>query len=201
MVQALLAEAGTRLAQLDSIAFGRGPGGFTGVRLAASVTQGLAYGAGLRSCRSRTCWRSPSGRWNLGAASTRAGVQRCADAGGVLGLLHARGRRDCRSPWERSSVGPPEAVELPPAAGRPRGGAGARARALPPVRTAHAPGTARLGAIEAGLLPRAREIARLAVPESLAGRLSRPGEAHPVYLRDDVARAARHAIDTNCAVS
>jgi tRNA threonylcarbamoyladenosine biosynthesis protein TsaB len=47
LMQELLAEAGIKLAQCDALAFGAGPGTFTGVRTACGIAQGLAFGASL----------------------------------------------------------------------------------------------------------------------------------------------------------
>jgi tRNA threonylcarbamoyladenosine biosynthesis protein TsaB len=187
MVDAVLAEGGVRLTSLDAIAFGRGPGAFTGVRLAVSVTQGLAFAAGLPV--------APVS--DLAALAQRAfdeepGVCR------VISVSDARMREVYWGCFERDAAGlacalgdehvaAAETVMPPPAwSGLPVLGAG-RGLALYPALA----GGLGLHAVREAWLPRAREIARLAAPQVAAGRLAAPEEAQPLYLRDDVAHARR----------
>lgn len=190
MVEELLGAAAIGLAALDAIAFGRGPGGFTGVRLAASVTQGLAYAAGVAV---------------VPVSNLRALAQRALDGGAGPRVLVCTDARMAEVYWGcfsrdaggmaqgvgQEHVGKPETVELPQDWAPPEvSGVGSGFAAYPQLRTRLA---ARLRDIQAGLLPRAAEIARLAVTEVRAGRVVPPQEAVPVYLRDEVARpAARH---------
>jgi len=57
MIENILHDAGMNLTDLDGIVLGNGPGSFIGMRIAASVAQGMAYGANLQSC--------PYHRWRL----------------------------------------------------------------------------------------------------------------------------------------
>ena len=55
MLDALLSEAAVKLGELDGVAFGKGPGSFSGVRIACGAAQGLAFGANLPVCTVRNC--------------------------------------------------------------------------------------------------------------------------------------------------
>lgn len=78
MVQEVLLEQGVQLQDLDAIAMGSGPGSFTGVRIAAGVVQGLAYGAGLPVVRVSTL------------QTIAQGVKRLYGAENILVLQDAR---------------------------------------------------------------------------------------------------------------
>jgi tRNA threonylcarbamoyladenosine biosynthesis protein TsaB len=188
MIDEVLADAGVSLAALTAIAFGRGPGSFTGVRLAASVTQGLAHGAGIPVVPVSDL--AAAAQRVLGEAAGAERVLVCNDARmrEVYWGCFARSAGDLATPVTEERVTDPATVALPSGwtAGPGAYGAGTGFAAYPQLRST-------FSGVLAGILeihPRAADIARLAVAEVAAGRLRTAEEALPVYLRDDVAQPA-----------
>ncbi|NIG87604.1 tRNA (adenosine(37)-N6)-threonylcarbamoyltransferase complex dimerization subunit type 1 TsaB [Serratia symbiotica] len=68
MVQQVLADGGLVLSQLDVLAFGRGPGSFTGVRIGIGIAQGLALGADLPMLGISTLQTMAQGAWRVSHA-------------------------------------------------------------------------------------------------------------------------------------
>ncbi len=191
MVDEVLAEAGLTLRALDALAVGRGPGGFTGVRLAVSVAQGLAFGSNLPVVLVSDLRAVAQRAFDTEPRAARVLVCNDARMQEVYWACFERGPDGLARRTGAEHVGPPADVRVPsgwlsvPAqGGAPVCAAGRGFRAYPQMRDLAGPGAVMLEQ----LLPRAAEIARLAVPEVLAGRAVAAEEALPVYLRDDVAR-------------
>lgn len=189
MIDALLIEAGLRLPEVNVIAFGRGPGGFTGVRLAASIAQGLAFGADLPVVPVSNLAALAQRAFDLAFAPERVLV--CSDARmqEVYWACFERSENGLASLVGAEHVGPPRSVKLPDdwSDAKPDSvaGIGRGFRAYPDLRLDVGPA---VKVARDDLLPRASEVARLALVDVMAGRLLKPEEAIPVYLRDDVAR-------------
>jgi tRNA threonylcarbamoyladenosine biosynthesis protein TsaB len=187
MIDESLAEAGLRLRDLDGLAFGRGPGGFTGLRIAAGVIQGLAYGAGLEVAPVSSLAAVAFLVTSPGATGeVTDGVLVCNDAR-MNELYWACYRVDatapCRAvPLTPERVGPADRVE--PLAGV-RHFAGNGIARYPELR-------ARLEAaglrFHDGVFPRADAIARLGAAMLARGEGVDAAHAVPTYVRDDVAR-------------
>jgi tRNA threonylcarbamoyladenosine biosynthesis protein TsaB len=167
-VHALLAEAEVSLKILDGIAFGAGPGSFTGLRLAAGCAQGLAYGLALPVL----------GIGTLEALALASGEEK------VYACLDARMNEVYVAAYEKGVevmapvVCPPAQAPLPAGDGWIGCGDGFAACAdrLPKfVRT------------RPELRPTAAAVARLAAPRLERGEGASASEAQPIYVRDKVA--------------
>ena len=176
LVDQMLAEAGLSLVSLDGIAFGHGPGSFTGLRVACAVTQGLALGADL----------PVRGIGSLEAMAADCGAER------VIACLDARMQEVYAAAFERTPQGwtaagdtvvcPPSAVPLPP--GGQWTGCGSGFAAYPALAARLAPA---LQAVRQDVWPRAAQIAGLAAPAFARGEGLPPEAAVPVYVRNKVA--------------
>ncbi len=181
MTDRLLSAAGLKVTDLDAIAFGRGPGGFTGLRIAAGVVQGLAFGADLPVVPISTL------------AAHAQGIHRQYGAERVL-VANDAGMQEVYwggFQWDGQSmvgvgseaVGRAEKVSVPPTS-LPWVGAGTGWRRYRQALEARI--GAGLSQCYADTFPRAYDIAVMAEAPLRAGQGVSPEHAIPVYVRDNV---------------
>jgi len=180
MMDDLLTEAGLLLGQLDAIAFGRGPGSFTGVRIAAAVAQGAAFAADLPVAPVSTL------------LALAEGARRTRGTSRVLAALDARMGEVYWSAVDLDAVDgaaaeehvvPPDRVPLPAGARWTGAGSGwASYRGILEQRLEIVP-----DAVLPDLRVDALDVAVLGAAACRAGRLVAAEHALPVYLRDEVA--------------
>lgn len=173
MLEALLAEAGLAASQLDAVAFGEGPGSFTGLRIACGIAQGLAFGRDLPVL-------GISSFEAIAEASGAARVAACIDARMHEVYYAALEKKDGR--WTvvtGARCVPPQAVPAP--AGEGWVGCGSGFAAFPDLLKG------RLAATRPQVRPAAFAVATLAAPRLERGEGVDAAAALPVYLRDKVA--------------
>jgi tRNA threonylcarbamoyladenosine biosynthesis protein TsaB len=190
MIEQLLSDAQLPGRDLDAIAFGRGPGGFTGLRLAAAVAQGLGFAwelplipiSDLRALAAQVLdARKPGCALVCQDARMQEVYWACFEqlpesmsaGGGARPFLQRGGE----------AVSAPALVALPEEWTRPAAfGVGSGFAAYPELQSRLGD---RLGEVRSDLRPHAREIAVLAAEAGLSAALAAE-RAEPVYLRDRV---------------
>ena len=177
MVSSLLAAAGIGLRNLDAVAVATGPGTFTGLRIAVSVGQGLAFGADLPVV--------PVGSLEaLAAGADAPRVMACLDA--RMDQVYFAAYRRVESGLEEVTAPALAAPEHLPAlpAGSEWTGAGNGFDRFAPRLACAWPGLARW---IPGVVPEARHVASIAAVRMAMGRSQAPDQLLPLYVRDRVA--------------
>ncbi|QTF08277.1 tRNA (adenosine(37)-N6)-threonylcarbamoyltransferase complex dimerization subunit type 1 TsaB [Brenneria izadpanahii] len=183
MVRQVLAESGLTLNVLDALAFGQGPGSFTGVRIGIGIAQGLALGADLPMI-------------GISTLETMAqGAFRCRGATRVLAAIDARMGEVYWAQYLRESDG------------RWQGGSSEAVLTPQQVQALTEPLSGEWATVGTGwktyadlvnhpaialqdgetLLPRAEDMLPLALQQWIAGRTVSVEQAQPRYLRNEVA--------------
>jgi tRNA threonylcarbamoyladenosine biosynthesis protein TsaB len=177
MVDAVLGEAGLRLDMLDGIAYGQGPGSFTGLRIACAVAQGLAFPADIP----------------LAGISTLHAMALACGAGKVVCCLDARMQEIYHAAYVRQGgvyievsaprvCTPGAAPELQDDGWTGCGSGFAAYREV--LRQRYGAAVVK---VADEVHPHASDIARLAAPVFAAGQGMRAEAAAPLYIRDKVA--------------
>jgi tRNA threonylcarbamoyladenosine biosynthesis protein TsaB len=177
-IASILAQGEASLDEIDAIAYGAGPGSFTGVRIACGVAQGLGFGAGLPVCAVPTLGAIAQAAWRVHGATR------------VVACLDARMREVYVATYERQAdrwtavsepaVRGPDAVEAPPPGAW--WGAGDGFAAYPALAERLA-----LADVDASIIPDAQSIAEWAWPHLIAGEGVPAAHAAPLYVRHRVA--------------
>jgi tRNA threonylcarbamoyladenosine biosynthesis protein TsaB len=183
MIESLLVEAGLTVTQLDGIAFGRGPGSFTGVRIAASVVQGIAFGANLPVIPVSTlATLALGGLRETGTTQALAALDARKDE--VYWGCYRRTDGDIMEPVGDETVCLPGSVPLPGSYGWVGVGSGWDTYGELLMQ--------RLGnsviRVLPDLEPRAADVVWLGADAFRQGQIVKPEEAVPVYLRNNVAQ-------------
>jgi len=190
LILQLLAQAGLTLRELDAIAFGRGPGSFTGLRTACAVAQGLGFGADVPLLPVDTLHAvAEEARHRFGATRVVAVLDaRMDQVYAARYVLDAGGGLDELGEAELLA---PEALIVPPGFALAGNAYAAYGERLATATARHE------------VLPTAAAMLRLAPALLAAGRAVAPADAAPLYVRDKVAQTTeeRAAIKAGAVVA
>lgn len=182
MIDQLLADAQINPQQLDALALSRGPGSFTGVRIAAGVVQGIAYGADLPVVPVSTLAAMAQDCFNRHPLVQMAYTALDARMDEIFWGVYSRNSLGMAELTGLEAVTPVTALIFPDAPGYGVGSGWLAHRSALTDNLGQ-----RILAVEAEVYPRAAAVAQLGAYGYAQGQAVNVEQAMPVYLRDKVA--------------